>query len=395
MTYSNQQKINRFFAAAVVFSILFGNLIYTANARDIGQPDELNLGSSVFIFRGSSKKAQFDSTSPKYFRRSVASRKLSKTVEANKKAGGRKKSAKTNRLKTEKAISARTSIKQKNRNPRIAATNKKPPATTSNAVETLFNQAVENYNRENYSQAIDDYRQVIALDAMHPDAHANLASAYRQLEQFAEANSEYKLAAEYIKDDADLFSEWGYCLGKVDEWSKAIARLTAAKELTPDAIDLANVGWAYLNAARKESRLSNQTEARNDLVSGREILRQAVESNPQLAAALLNLGIVYNELGEYENAVEILKKANALRQDWLTAVSELGTAYLKSNDYSAAAIQFQKAIELDENFAPGYQNLGEAQYKLGRKKDAKKTLEKLRQINPELAPKLQKVLKGK
>jgi tetratricopeptide (TPR) repeat protein len=216
--YFKYQKIKSLVASVIVFSILFGNLAVKANAKDIAPFEELSFGKSVFVFRGSSRKPQYNSTSVRYFKRNVANRKVTKPRRPSKKtvANRRKKSS----VKTKSNLS-------------LAA---------NNAVNKLFDKAVENYNQGRYADAVATYKQVIALDATHPDAHANLASSYRQLERYALANAEYKFAADFIKDDTDMFSEWGFCLGKVDEWTKAVARLTTAKELNADAINFANIG---------------------------------------------------------------------------------------------------------------------------------------------------------
>jgi superkiller protein 3 len=251
------------------------------------------------------------------------------------------------------------------------------------------------YNQGDYATAERAYKKVIELDANHPDAHANLASVYRQLKKYTEANAEYKTAAVYIKDDADLFSEWGFCLGKVDEWDKAIARLQTAKDLSPDAIDYTNLGWGYYNAAQQDLKTEKKAESQAKLAQGKAILQKAVELNPQFDAAQMNLGITFSGLGEYQNAVETLKKANNLRKNWIAAINELGVAYRNLNNLAEAIAQFQKVVSLDDKFALGYFNLGEALNKNGQKKEAQKTLKKLKQINPGMAQKLDSALSGK
>jgi tetratricopeptide (TPR) repeat protein len=261
-------------------------------------------------------------------------------------------------------------------------------------VQGWFDLGVSNYNQGNYTEAETAYLKVIELDSENPAAHANLASVYRQMEKFAEANGEYKLASLQIKDDPDLFSEWGYCLGKVSDWEKAIARLQTAKDLSPDTIDYTNLGWGYYNAAQQDIEADKKDEGQAKLALGKTVLQKAVEINPKFDAAQLNLGITYTGLGEYQNAVETLTKANSLHRNWKIGLNELGIAYRKLNKLSDAINQFQKAVDLDNSFALGLYNLGEAQSKLGRKKAAKETLNKLKPINPELARKLDNVIKG-
>ena len=260
--------------------------------------------------------------------------------------------------------------------------------------EAWFDLGVTNYNLGNYDKAAEAYLQVIALDKDNAAARANLASTYRQLERFADANVEYKIAAETIKDDADLFSEWGYCLGKVDEWDKAVARLQTAGDLTSDSIDYTNLGWGYYNAAQKDAKADKDEAAQAKYAQGKVFLQKAVALNPKFDAAFLNLGITYTGLGEYQNAVETLTRANSLHKDWVIAVNELGVAYRRLNKLTDAISQFERTVRLNDKFALGYFNLGEAQNKLGRKKEARKTLEKLRKLNPKLAEKLDKMVKG-
>ncbi|MDT9146150.1 tetratricopeptide repeat protein, partial [Escherichia coli] len=76
------------------------------------------------------------------------------------------------------------------------------------------------YNREDYTNALTAYQKVVAIEPTNYQAQANLASTYRQLERFAEANAAYKLAEPGNTKNADLYSEWGYCLGKTNEWDK-------------------------------------------------------------------------------------------------------------------------------------------------------------------------------
>lgn len=282
-----------------------------------------------------------------------------------------------------------------NRNKEAIFTYRRTVEKEPRSIEAWFDLGAASYNQGDYATAETAYKKVIELDSNHADAHANLASVYRQLMKYTEANGEYKIAAVNIKDDPDLFSEWGFCLGKVDEWDTAIARLQTAKDLSPDSIDYTNLGWGYYNAAQNDNKAKNETAAQAKFAQGKEVLQKAVELNPKFDAAHLNLGITYTGLGEYQNAVDSLTKANILHKDWVIGVNELGVAFRKLNNLPEAISQFQKVIKIDDKFALGYFNLGEAQNKLGRKKEAKKTLSQLKQLNPGLAKRLDDMIEGR
>jgi superkiller protein 3 len=251
------------------------------------------------------------------------------------------------------------------------------------------------YNSEQYDKAGAAYQKVVAIDNENAEAHANLASVYRQQERYAEANAEYKVAAVKIKNDPDLYSEWGFCLGKVNEWSKAIERLQTAKDLSPDAVDYTNLGWGYYNAAKVAEESKNQAQADAQYEQGKIALQKAVELNPRLAAAQYNLGTTLNALDEFQLALSALNAAVNLKSDWALAINELGVSYRGLKNFESAARQFNAAINLDGKFAPALYNLGELEFARGNKKEAKRIQARLNQLNPALAQKLDNVIAGK
>lgn len=258
-----------------------------------------------------------------------------------------------------------------------------------------FDLGVASYNRGDYPEAEKSYKEAIRIDPDFYQAHANLASTYRQMERFAEANAEYKLAEVGIKDNPDLYLEWGFCLGKTNEWDKAVARLDQARQISPAAVDNSNLGWAYYNAAQVDKQNKKDAEATAKLQKGRESLQVAVEKDPKLDAAYLNLGSTNNALGDFAAAVAALNTALSLRSDWVIAINQLGLGYRGLNNLPAAIQQFNRVVTLDSNNVAGLFNLGSAQYASGDKKGAKKTQERLKKLNPALGAQLDGILSGK
>jgi tetratricopeptide (TPR) repeat protein len=258
-----------------------------------------------------------------------------------------------------------------------------------------FDIGVVEYNRGDYPSAEKAYKEAIRIDPDYYQAHANLASTYRQMERYPEANAEYKLAEVGIKDNPDLYSEWGYCLGKTNEWDKSVVRLEQARKLSPNAVDDTNVGWGYYNSAQADKQNKKDAEANAKLQKGRESLQAAVQKDPKLDAAYMNLGSTNNALGDFEAAVAALNIALSLRSDWVIAINQLGLGYRGLNNLSAAITQFNRVVTLDSNNVTGLFNLGSAQSASGDKKAAKKTQERLRKLNPALADRLGNVIAGK
>jgi tetratricopeptide (TPR) repeat protein len=257
-----------------------------------------------------------------------------------------------------------------------------------------FDLGVAYYNAGDYNDAAAAYQDVVKNDPSNAEAHANLASTYRQLERYPEANGEYKQAEIGVKTP-DLYSEWGYCLGKTSEWDKSVARLNTAAEMSPSAIDNSNLGWGYYNAAKTQTAAKNDTAAAANYNLAKTYLQKAVDQNPRLDAAYLNLGSTHNALGEFQLAVGMLNTALGLHNDWVIAINQLGLGYRGLKDFGNAIATLKRAVALDGRNTYGLYNLGEAYYASGNKNEAKKINDRLKKIDPTLAARLDNVIAGR
>ena len=257
-----------------------------------------------------------------------------------------------------------------------------------------FDLGVIYYNKGDYNNAVSSYQQALRADNTNAQAHANLASTFRQMERYPEANAEYKQAEANGMKTPDLYSEWGFCLGKTNEWDKSVARLETAQSMSPTAVDDTNVGWGYYNAAQADKAKKSDAAAQANLTKGKASLQKAVQKDPNLDAAYLNLGATDNGLGNHDDAVVALNQAVKLHNDWVLALNQLGLAYRGTNNLALALAQFDRVITLDGNNVMGLFNLGSAQYANGDKKNAKKTQDRLRKLNPTLADQLGSIIAG-
>ena len=268
-------------------------------------------------------------------------------------------------------------------------------ALDPNSGRSWFELGVIAYNAGNYPAAADAYRNAVKADPNDARAHANLASTYRQMERYPEANAAYKIAAVQMDKDPDLYSEWGFCLGKTAEWDKAVARLETAEQLGTTAEDDSNVGWAYYNAAQADRKADRDQAADQKLQKSKESLEAAVQKDPNLDAAQFNLGATYNSLGEYDKAVRALNEAVRINSDWVVALNQLGVAYRGNKNYPLALQTLNRAVTLDANNVVGLFHLGATQSLSGDKSGAKRTQSRLKKLRPDLADQLGNVIAGR
>ena len=264
-----------------------------------------------------------------------------------------------------------------------------------NYVPAWYQIGVAAYNRGDYKTALDAYQNVVRIQPENYSAQANLASTYRQLERYSDANAAYKAAEPGNTKNPDHYSEWGFCLGKTNEWDKAIARLLTARELSPSAVDNTNLGWAYYNAAKVDKKNGNKEAADAKFALARTYLNTAVQQDPKLDAAYLNLGSTSNEQGDHEAAVNALNTALVLHSNWVIAYNQLGLGYRGLNKLDLALTALNTAVNLNGNYIPGLYNLGAVQNASGDKKGAKKTQDRLAKLDKQLAAQLGSIIAGK
>ena len=278
----------------------------------------------------------------------------------------------------------------------------KAVALNPNYTEAWFDLGVAFYNSEKYEDAVNAYKQALKLKNDYGEAHANLGDAYRQLNKYDEAISSYRLALAFIKNDADLYSKYGFVAGLIASlpgrgsyWKTAIDSLQKAVEISPSFIDYTNLGWAFYNSAKIDDEAGNKTAAREKLLKAKEVLEKSAKLNPKFAATYLNLGITQSDLGDYKAAIESLKEADRLRPNWIPAINELGRAYRAGNDVKAAAEQFKRATDIDRNFAVGHFNYAESQIQLKNMKEAKRSYQELLRIGrKDLSSRLERMTGG-
>lgn len=165
--------------------------------------------------------------------------------------------------------------------------------------------------------------------------------------------------------------------------------------------DTTNIGWLidtgnflYEYAADHQAALGYFRKA---LASAEA---QHGPRSEEVAKVMNNLGVVYNELGEFSKALDHLQRALEIRvavhgeENNLTATTyqNLGNTYLDSGDPNKALEYFQKALDINQKvlesddpaLAVSYNDLGNVFYSLGDYGKALEYLEKALEIQTKI-----------
>lgn len=145
------------------------------------------------------------------------------------------------------------------------------------------------------------------------------------------------------------------------------AEFKQAQECFQSALDLL---LASKNTEDKRTAIAHYNLARAH--AALEILDLAVSHyeasikiRPRFPEALNNLGMLRNDLGQFEQAIEHFKIVIGAEPLFASAHYGLGVAYQNLGDNTTAAICYQKAITLKPDFFASWVNLGLICYQIG------------------------------
>ena len=209
--------------------------------------------------------------------------------------------------------------------------------------------------------------------------------AARGFDQFASRDASARLiaaaATREIIDPGDHYAR-GVENYKAGKYEAAVAELKEAIKASPEwdelyyvlAISLTELG--KLSEAISAFKTANFWALKDDL----RIL------------SYYNLGNVYADLGDYENAIQSYKLAIKFDPSLSKPHNNLGLAYAALGKLSEAANEFSQAVRLKPDYAEAHYNLGVADLQLGKKKEAQEEQRILMGLKPDLAAKLNSLI---
>lgn len=114
-----------------------------------------------------------------------------------------------------------------------------------------------------------------------------------------------------------------------------------------------------------------------------ESYRRAIELEPTMHVAHMNLGLAYKDTGHMDKAAEAFLAAATARPDLPIPAMNLGGVYMLLHDYESARAAYERAIQIDSQFAAAYNGLGMALANLGRLIEARAAIQRAIELQPE------------
>lgn len=106
--------------------------------------------------------------------------------------------------------------------------------------------------------------------------------------------------------------------------------------------------------------------------------------DPRRGASWINLGAVYNRMGNYQKAAEVLRRAVQIEKKSSVGFYNLGIAYKHLKQWAMAIPAYREAIRLEPKMADAYLNLGNVYSQMNNFGQAVAHFKKALEIEPGL-----------
>ncbi len=374
----NSTDVRRLAAAAALAGVVMTAV--PASAQDLVPVSDITGGSSVFVFRSSSKPKPRASTVR--VRPTVSKAQRAETVRKVRKQY----------VDLAKVAPRRTRTESYDPNKLPERVRTMPPDQASR----LFAGVGEYYlDRDQVDNAIDSFRESVQLDktntrassglsealaskgsdlllkdapglarklfeealkydAKNAPAYFGLAEVYSDLDQEGEAVKNYESALANDKDLTEIYIPLGILYYQQGQIAKSETMLSKAL-LAPGADT--NASLQYFIGLIRYSQNRNQ-EALN-------AFQKAKTLDPSYAEAFYQAGVTLARLDRNKDAVVELKQATALRANYFDALFALGSAYFEMGSYPEAIAAYEQAVRLRNDSIEAYENLGDAYREAG------------------------------
>jgi len=250
-------------------------------------------------------------------------------------------------------------------------------------------------NNEQYNEAIETFRQIAELDSnLGARAAAQIADTYRIAKDYTKAMEEANTAYKKYPDDRVLRAVRASLLaetGKTDEAVSELKKLIDGKDDRETYITIAQIyekGKNYAEMAKAvdaAEKLSESKEEKEAIAFMRGAMfekmkkydaaeaefRKVIESNPKHSSALNYLGYMLADRDvRLPEAMQLIRQAVELDPNNGAYLDSLGWAYFRTGDLEQAEKYLKRAIERFSKDPTVHDHLGDVYFKQGRTKDA-------------------------
>ena len=244
---------------------------------------------------------------------------------------------------------------------------------------------------EKFEDAIAAYQRAIVSVSDWAYTHAALASAYVNMHRYPEALDAYKVAVALDPNDEMIHHQLGNVHSKRGERAVAMQHQQRAIAIAPKfAAAHYQLGLLYAQEKRwTDAIASYRTAYRHD-----EMLVEALYNLAQASLRAGNPSAAREQMALFEERKATLTPLHQLRgalqrtrgtTERAQILANIARLYLKDGFYEKAAWEYQKALGMNPELVPAYNGLGIAYTMLGKHSEAVTAQRKALEYQPNFA----------
>jgi tetratricopeptide (TPR) repeat protein len=258
----------------------------------------------------------------------------------------------------------------------------------------------QQFQAEQYSQALQYFNQALNLDPTLTDAWNGRGAALKKLGNFSEALAAYDCALQLDPNSYKAWCNKGLLLEDLKDYSNAVTCYETALNLQPNAPNAADIRTRFsalkrqgyqqpgnpsttdsntreensnpdaTSAAEAWFNQGNQRFMAGDFWGAIAAYEQALAIKPDDHQAFYNKEIALADLGRYEQAIAAYEQALAIKPDDHQAFSNKGIALADLGRYEQAIAAYEQALAIKPDLHEAFSNKGIALADLGRYEQA-------------------------
>jgi len=222
------------------------------------------------------------------------------------------------------------------------------------------------------NEAMEDYRQALAINPLYEDALNNLGYSLAGLKRHAEAIPLYEAALRIRPNHVEVHNNLGNALSEVGRLPEAIQHYRFVLKQQPDHADAHNnLGIALAMQGKLEEAL--------------EHFRAAIRFRPNYASAHSNLGNGLAAQHKFDEAITEYQESLRVNPKDPQAHNNLGNVFTEQNRLEEAITQYQEAIRLNAENPEAQFNLGIAFAREGKNGEAITHYQEALRLKPDYA----------
>jgi tetratricopeptide (TPR) repeat protein len=180
---------------------------------------------------------------------------------------------------------------------------------------------------------LDVYREILTLNAESAEADMLAGEAYDEMRNHAAAIEQFRAAVKADPKEPNVHFGLGYLLWSQNQFEEA------AKEFQAELVNVPRSAQALAFLADSDMQLNQQATAL-------PLIEQAIQIDPKLGRAHLDLGILYADSGRREDAIREFQLAAKLVPDDSNPHWRLARLYQSMGRKEDARIEFEKTSKL-------------------------------------------------